>query len=62
MTSTATGELKSGRTSPSPGIECWIPEQNHKGIGLIILPGGGYGMLAEHEGKREKCGLWISDC
>jgi acetyl esterase/lipase len=46
-----TGKLKNGRTNPSPSIECWIPEQNHNRIGLIILPGGGYGMLAEHEGK-----------
>ena len=46
-----TGRLKGGRTEPSPRIECWIPEQNHKGTGLVILPGGGYGGLSEHEGK-----------
>lgn len=45
------GKLESGRTNPSPTIECWIPEQNPRGIGLVILPGGGYGALAEHEGK-----------
>lgn len=49
---TITGDLKNGTTSPAPQIECWIPErENHKGIGLIIFPGGGYGGLAEHEGK-----------
>jgi len=47
---TLSGELNSGSTSPSPSIECWIPENSHTGIGLVILPGGGYGDLAEHEG------------
>ncbi len=46
-----TGRLKSGKTAPSPAIECWLPEKDHKGIGLVILPGGGYGRLAEHEGR-----------
>ena len=45
------GSLKSGKTNPAPRIECWIPEHGHKGIGLIILPGGGYSGHAEHEGK-----------
>ncbi len=45
------GALKGGRTAPSPEIECWLPEKGHKGIGLVILPGGGYGGLAEHEGR-----------
>ncbi len=45
------GALKSGTTNPSPGIELWLPEKDHKGIGLVILPGGGYGGLAEHEGR-----------
>lgn len=45
------GELKSGQTDPCPEIECWIPSKNRNGIGLIILPGGGYGGLAEHEGR-----------
>lgn len=48
---TLTGQLRSGKTNPAPRIECWIPDRNHSGIGLIILPGGGYGHLAEHEGK-----------
>lgn len=48
---TITGTLKSGKTTPSPMIECWIPERNPGGIGLVILPGGGYGGLAAHEGK-----------
>ena len=46
-----TGELRCGKTAPSPAIECWIPERGHKGIGLVILPGGGYGGLSEHEGR-----------
>ncbi len=47
---TIQGTLPSGTTSPAPDITCWIPEDNPDGIGIIILPGGGYGMLAEHEG------------
>ena len=46
-----TGELKCGRTGAAPRIECWIPQAAHSGIGLVILPGGGYGALAEHEGQ-----------
>lgn len=45
-----TAKLESGGTNPSPVIECWIPEVNPSGIGLVILPGGGYGGLAQHEG------------
>ncbi|TFH15591.1 MAG: alpha/beta hydrolase [Lentisphaerales bacterium] len=45
-----TGKLECGHTAPDPSIECWIPERNHTGIGMVILPGGGYGGLAEHEG------------
>ena len=45
------GELRSGKTSPQPTIECWLPEKSRNGIGLVILPGGGYGCLAQHEGK-----------
>ena len=48
---TTKGRLRTGKTGPSPSIECWIPKRDRKGIGLIILPGGGYGGLAEHEGK-----------
>lgn len=49
---TITGHLKSGLTAPQPAIECWIPDRGAgRGIGLIIFPGGGYGGLAEHEGK-----------
>lgn len=46
-----TGQLPSGRTNPAPQIECWLPEGGRPSIGLIIFPGGGYGMLAEHEGR-----------
>ena len=45
------GKLKSGKTDPCPNIKCWIPEQDYKGIGMIILPGGAYDHLSEHEGK-----------
>lgn len=48
---TITGRLKSGRTNPAPAIDCWIPEQNPLKMGLIVLPGGGYEGLSEHEGK-----------
>ena len=44
-------KLKSGMTNPLPNIECWVPEDNHTGMGIIIFPGGGYQNLAEHEGK-----------
>ena len=44
-------KLENGTTNPSPQIECWIPEDNHSGMGIIIFPGGGYHHLAEHEGK-----------
>lgn len=45
------GTLSCGTTNPNPEIRCWIPEQNPDGIGLIIFPGGGYGMHADHEGS-----------
>lgn len=44
------GLLKNAQTGPAPRIMCRLPERNANGIGLIICPGGGYGMLAEHEG------------
>ena len=44
-----TGKLETSKTSPAPKIECCLPE-NSNGKAIIILPGGGYGMLAEHEG------------
>jgi len=48
---TLIGKLENGKTNPCPTVECFVPKENHKGIGLIILPGGGYGHLTEHEGK-----------
>lgn len=47
---TMTAKLGSGTTNPAPDIDCWIPDANPNGIGLIILPGGGYRHLAAHEG------------
>ena len=48
---TMRGRLPQGTTSPAPEITCWIPSRDPNGMGLIIFPGGGYGGLAEHEGK-----------
>jgi acetyl esterase/lipase len=48
---TITGRLENGTTDPRPRIECLIPEENHTGMGIIIFPGGGYSILAEHEGR-----------
>lgn len=46
------GTLPGATTNPAPSIECYLPPATQRnGIGLIILPGGGYRMLAEHEGK-----------
>lgn len=45
------GKLPGGTTNPAPRVECFIPSDSATGTGLIILPGGGYGGLAEHEGK-----------
>ena len=47
---TIVGALSAGTTDPQPRIECWVPEGEHTGIGIVILPGGGYGGLADHEG------------
>jgi acetyl esterase/lipase len=47
-----TGSLENSKTSPSPGIEPFIPDSaGDKKIGLIVCPGGGYEFLAEHEGR-----------
>jgi len=48
--STITAQLTHATTQPAPSVECGIPENNPLGIGLIILPGGGYRHLAPHEG------------
>jgi acetyl esterase/lipase len=48
---TIIGRLPGGTTASAPKIECWVPQDIQNGIGLIIFPGGGYGSLAEHEGK-----------
>ena len=52
MTLQFTGSLPSATTNPAPKIECYLPPVDQRnGIGLIILPGGGYRALAAHEGK-----------
>jgi acetyl esterase/lipase len=48
---TINGELASGTTAPAPHIACYLPTGASLGTGLVILPGGGYGGLAEHEGR-----------
>ena len=46
------GELPDATTDPAPAITCYLPPvAERNGIGLIILPGGGYRALADHEGK-----------
>lgn len=46
------GNLPNASTSPSPEITYYPPMNgSEKGIGVVIFPGGGYGGLAEHEGK-----------
>lgn len=48
---TLVGELPTGTTNPAPVITCWLPEGERTGSSIVILPGGGYGALAEHEGQ-----------
>lgn len=44
--------LPSSTTLAAPAIDYYLPNADQRnGIGLIIFPGGGYGALAEHEGK-----------
>ncbi len=50
MTKIISASLEHGKTNPAPNVECWIPNQPN-GASLVILPGGGYGGLAEHEGR-----------
>lgn len=47
-----TGTLPGATTNPMPRIEGYLPPAARRnGIGLVILPGGGYRALADHEGK-----------
>jgi acetyl esterase/lipase len=48
---TIQGSLASGQTAPSPTITCYPATTTPNGVGIIIFPGGGYGGLADHEGK-----------
>ena len=48
---TLVGELPTGTTNPAPVITCWLPEGERTGSSIVILPGGGYGALAEHEAQ-----------
>jgi len=52
MTNHLRGTLPGASTNPQPVIESYLPPpEERNGIGLIILPGGGYRALAAHEGK-----------
>ncbi len=42
--------LPGAATNPAPALEVFASRQG-QGIGVIIFPGGGYGHLAEHEGR-----------
>ncbi len=45
------GKLQGSTTDASPKIEAFLPVKNGRtDIGVVILPGGGYRGLAEHEG------------
>ena len=47
-----TATLESSLTGSAPQITVFPPAKNKcNGIGIVILPGGGYGVLAEHEGN-----------
>lgn len=45
------GNLPGGRTGAAPEIEVYLPTVAGLGIGVVILPGGGYHGLADHEGR-----------
>lgn len=45
------GRSRAFRTNPAPKIEYYPAQRSFNGIGLVILPGGGYGSLAQHEGQ-----------
>ena len=46
------GRLASSTTDAAPRITLYPPApERRNGMGLIIFPGGGYGGLADHEGK-----------
>lgn len=47
-----TGALTTSFTNPAPPIDLYLPNRARaNGAAIVIFPGGGYGMLAEHEGK-----------
>ena len=41
-----------------PTLTPYLPTANASGAGMVICPGGGYGMLAPHEGRDYA--LWLS--
>jgi len=46
-----TAHLHSSTTNAAPQIDVYLASEPKTDIGIIILPGGGYRKLAEHEGK-----------
>lgn len=40
-----------GDYTAEPVLDCYLPESPSCGTAVVILPGGGYECLAEHEGK-----------
>ena len=45
------GSLENSTTHAAPNIDIYLPDKKTSDTGIIIFPGGGYRMLAEHEGK-----------
>ena len=44
-------ETVPGLCKETPTLDIYVPEHQTSDIAVVILPGGGYGMRAEHEGK-----------
>lgn len=51
INTTIKGSLPNSSTNAEPEIECFIPENNPTGTGLVIFPGGGYWQLTPYEGN-----------
>ena len=52
MTRHLTGTLPGATTGPAPSIQVFPADsQSATGEGMIVFPGGGYGMLSGHEGR-----------
>ena len=50
--------LATGDAAPDrPSIDVYLPQTNPTHTGVLVIPGGGYGYLAAHEG--EPVALWL---